>query len=69
MPASKANQRAVHKYVKNNYDRLDVTLPKGKKDVIKEAAGKQGLSVNGFINAAVDEKLERYEGGQQNAGG
>ena len=69
MPASKANQRAVHKYVKNNYDRLDVTLPKGKKDVIKEAAEKQGISVNGFINAAVDEKLKRDEGGQQNAGG
>ena len=69
MPTSKANQRAVHKYVKNNYDRLDVTLPKGKKDIIKNAAGKQGLSVNGFINAAVDEKLERCEGSQQNAGG
>ena len=69
MPASKANQRAVHKYVKNNYDRLDVTLPKGKKGIIKETAEKQGLSVNGFINAAVDEKLERYGGGQQNAGG
>ena len=26
---SKAQQKAVHKYVKANYDRLDLTMPKG----------------------------------------
>ncbi len=30
---SKAQQKAVHKYVKNNYDRVELTVkPKGKKD-------------------------------------
>ena len=26
-----AQQRAVHKYVKNNYDRLELSVPKGEK--------------------------------------
>ena len=28
---SKAQQKAVNKYVKNNYDRINVTFPKGQK--------------------------------------
>lgn len=35
---SKAQQKAVQKYVKNNYDRVVLTLPKGKRDLIKEHA-------------------------------
>ena len=34
---SKAQQKAVHKYVKNNYDRIELTVPKGQKDIIKAA--------------------------------
>ena len=59
MPASKANQRAVNKYVKNNYDRVNVTMPKGKKETIQAHAAAQGESVNGFINRAVDHEMER----------
>ena len=29
-PASKAQQRAVAKYMKNNYDEIKVRMPKGK---------------------------------------
>ena len=56
---SKAQQRAVHKYVKANYDRLDLTVPKGRKDEIKAHAEAQGESVNAFINRAVSEAMER----------
>lgn len=56
---SKAQQRAVHKYVKANYDRLELTVPKGKKEIIKTHAEAQGQSVNGFINRAIDETMER----------
>ena len=59
MPASKANQRAVNKYVKNNYDRVNVTMPKGKKETIQAHAADQGESVNGFINRAIDHEMER----------
>lgn len=58
-PASKAQQKAVAKYMKNNYDELKVRMPKGKKDIIKTAAENQGKSVNGFINEAIDEKIGR----------
>jgi len=57
MPVPKANQRAVNKYVKNNYDRINVTMPKGKKDIIQARAEAQGQSVNGFINAAIDAQM------------
>ncbi len=59
MAVSKANQRAVAKYVKNNYDEIKVRAPKGKKDIIKAHAEKTGESVNGFINRAIDETMER----------
>lgn len=58
MPVSKANQRAVNKYVKNNYDRINVTMPKGKKDIIQAHAETNGQSVNSFINEAIDEKMK-----------
>ncbi len=58
-PTSKAQQKAVHKYVKNNYDRVSLTLYKGYKDKIKIHADKQGETVNGFINRAIAETMER----------
>lgn len=62
MPASKAQQRAVNKYMKENYDEIKIRIPKGKKELIKAHAAAQGESVNGFINRAVDETMERDGG-------
>ena len=59
MAVSKAQQKAVHKYVKANYDRMELTVPKGRKDTIKTHAVAQGESVNGFINRAIDHEMER----------
>ena len=59
MPASKAQQKAVSKYMKANYDELKVRIGKGQKDIIKAHAEAQGESVNGFINRAIDETMER----------
>lgn len=59
MAVSKAQQKAVHKYVKANYDRQEVTMPKGKKDLVKAHAEANGESVNAFINRAIDETMER----------
>lgn len=65
MPVPKANQRAVNKYVKNNYDRINVTMLKGKKETIQDCAAAAGQSVNAYINAAIDEKMKRdNEGGE-----
>jgi predicted HicB family RNase H-like nuclease len=59
MATTKAQQKAVHKYVKAKYDRLEITMPKGKKDEIKTHAERQGESVNAFVNRAIDETMER----------
>ena len=62
MPASKAQQKAVTKYVKAKYDRFGLTMPKGHLDEIKSHAEAQGESVNGFINRAIAETMERDSG-------
>ena len=59
MPVSKAQQRAVSKYMKENYDVYQIRMPKGQKEVIKAHAEACGQSVNGFINEAIEEKMER----------
>lgn len=41
-------------YIKNNFERVSVTFPKGTKDRIK----KTGQTVNGFINNVVKEALD-----------
>ncbi len=59
MAVSKAQQKAVHKYVKNNYDRVSLMLYKGQKDIVKAHAERQGETLNGFINRAINEIMER----------
>ena len=58
-PASKAKQKAVNKYMKSNYDRINLVMPKGKKDIIQAHAAQQGESVNAYINRAIDEAMQR----------
>lgn len=66
MAVSKAQQAAVNKYVKANYDRINVTIPKGRKDEIKAHAESCGESVNGFINRAIDETMQRDNAKEMN---
>ena len=54
MAVSKAQQRAVHKYVKDNYDRIELTVPKGRKAELKALADSRGQGVNAFVNEAID---------------
>ena len=56
---SKAQQKAVNKYVKNNYDRINVTFPKGQKEKLKDHAKKQNEIVNAFIVRSVLETMAR----------
>lgn len=57
--ASKAQQRAQNKWIANTYDRINLTVPKGSKDIIKAHAEIKGESVNAFINRAIDETMGR----------
>lgn len=58
MPASKAQQKAVAKYMKENYDVYQVRMPKGKKATIQAHAEQHGESLNAFINRAIDKAIE-----------
>lgn len=59
MAVSKAQQKAVAKYMKNNYEEIKVRVHKGQKEVIKAHADKQGESVNGFVKRAISETMQR----------
>ena len=59
MPVSKAQQKATNKWIEKTYDRINLTVPKGQKDIIKAHAESHGESVNGFINRAIDETMDR----------
>ena len=56
-----AQQRAVHKYVKNNYDRLELSVPKGQKEAIQQAAKQAEQSVNKYIYEAVKYRMEQEQ--------
>lgn len=60
MAVSKAQQKAVAKYMKENYDEIKVRVPKGKKAQIMEHIKPMGdtMSINKFIGMAIDEKIE-----------
>ena len=45
--------------MKENYDNFQIRMPKGKKERIKSHADKNGESLNGFINRAIDEAMEK----------
>lgn len=59
MATTKASQRAVNKYMKENYDRVNLTMPKGNKEVVQAHAEAHNESVNAFINRAIQETMER----------
>lgn len=46
-------------FIAKNYDRVNLTVPKGEKEKIASHAEKRGESVNGFINRAIKETMER----------
>ena len=59
MAVTNAQKKAVQKYVKDKYDRVVLTMPKGKKEGIKAHAEARSESVNGFVNRAILETMER----------
>lgn len=62
MTVSKAQMAATAKYEAKTYDKILVRLPKGKKDEMQAHAEARSESVNGFINRAITETMERDNG-------
>ena len=57
----KNSYESIKRYKDKAYDKVLVRFPKGKKDIIKAHAEAHSESVNGFINRAIDEAIERDE--------
>ena len=48
-------------FIAKAYDRINLTVPKGKKEVIREYAESQVESVNAFINRLINEEIRKRE--------
>ena len=60
MSVSPAQQKAVNKYLANNFDDIKLRVPKGKREEYKKIVSDLGYdSFNGFMIQALDEKIAR----------
>lgn len=57
MAYTEAQKKATNKWIKKNYDRVNLTLPSGTKEEWKLAAEKEGMSLNDFIRKCVSGKI------------
>ncbi len=57
MAYTEAQKRASRKYNENNYDRLYITVEKGKKEIIKKKAQEQGMSLNEFVVSLIEKNI------------
>ena len=48
-----------NKFIAKAYDRVNLTMPKGKKEIVQACAEAEGESVNAYINKAIDQRMER----------
>ena len=58
------NSEYRNKWISEKLDRVNLTMPKGQKDVAKAHAEAQGESLNAFINRAINETMERDGSGE-----
>ena len=56
---TEARKEANARYEAKTVERISLVLPKGKKAIIKAHAESHGESINGFVNRARDETMER----------
>lgn len=49
----KRNKQTAYKQAFNekSYDRLAITIPKGRKSTVEALAAKDGISINGLVNS------------------
>lgn len=55
----KTSSKVKDRYNAKAYDEIKIRVKKGEKETIKAHAESKGESLNGFINRAIDETMER----------
>ncbi len=62
MAISEAQKRAVAKYNAKAYDRIELKVLKGQKEVLQSIAKEQGASLNGYTKQALKAKIKADTG-------
>lgn len=62
MTISKKQQACVNRYIAGKYDRINLTVKKGIKQALQEAAKDKGESINGYIKNAVQAQYKADTG-------
>ena len=55
----KTSAKSKNDWIAKAYDRINLTVDKGQKDVIKAHAESRGESVNAFINRAIENQMKQ----------
>ena len=61
MKYSDAQKEATARYNKKAYDRINIIVRKGQRQIIKDAATSQGKSLNRFVLDAVEAEIKRIQ--------
>ena len=59
MKYSNAQKEATARYNKKAYDRIDVVVKKGQRQIIKDFAASQGKTLNRFILDAIEYQMNK----------
>lgn len=60
MAYSEAQKKATAKYMKNKLDDIKVRVPKGKREVYKAHAERQGKSLNALIIELLEKNMQEH---------
>ena len=62
------NEKSAYRnnWIAEKLDRINLTMPKNKKKKVKETADQKSMSLNAYINLAIDEQMKR-DADQQSA--
>ncbi len=61
MKYSDAQKEATARYNKKTYDRINIIVRKGQRQLIKDYAASQGKSLNRFILDAVEKEIAKIK--------
>lgn len=56
---SRAQTAASKRYNLKAYDRIEITVSKGNREIIAQAAAAAGMSVNAFIKEAIEAQIAK----------
>lgn len=60
--AKAKNTAYKNRWISENKERINLVVPKGRKQAIQTHATAQGESLNGYVVKAIDERIERDKG-------